>query len=188
MTTLHEHALVLAREIVETTVHWSPQTDRDLQSGKNDNTAEVRIALTAILRTSELAVQLLVNRRCYPDRGEVECGAERRPTRPVFMAVLHGSGGWRARSSPAWLVGAREDDASRPRRPPAFDGGGMMRCNAINMLRQAAGATSKEGRCYGYDFSLEELARHLAQVRDGEVPVEEFLQFYCLTEADRKPS
>ena len=63
-----------------------------------------------------------------------------------------------------------------------------MRCNAINMLRQAAAAISKEGRRYGYDFSLEELGRHMAQVRDGEVAVDEFLQFYCLTEADRKAS
>jgi len=61
-----------------------------------------------------------------------------------------------------------------------------MRCNAINMLRQAAGAISKEGRRYGYDFSLEDLARHMEQLRDGEVSAEDFLQFYCLTEADRK--
>lgn len=63
-----------------------------------------------------------------------------------------------------------------------------MRCDAINMLRRAAGAISKEGQRYGYDFSLEELGRHMTQVRDGEVAIEEFLQFYCLTEADRKSS
>lgn len=40
--------LALARQVVETTVHWSPQTDRDIQSGKNDNTPEMRIALAAL--------------------------------------------------------------------------------------------------------------------------------------------
>ncbi len=61
-----------------------------------------------------------------------------------------------------------------------------MRCNAINMLRQAAGAITREGRQYGYDFSLEEFGRHLGEVRDGVHTWEEFAEFYCLTERDRK--
>lgn len=47
--------LIEARNLVECTVHWSPQTDRDLQSGKNDNTPEMKIALAAIKRGRELA-------------------------------------------------------------------------------------------------------------------------------------
>lgn len=46
--------LVEARSLAECTVHWSPQTDRDLASGKNDATAEVKIALAAIKRGREL--------------------------------------------------------------------------------------------------------------------------------------
>lgn len=42
--------LVEARNLVECTVHWSPQTDRDIQSGKNDETPEMKIALAAIRR------------------------------------------------------------------------------------------------------------------------------------------
>lgn len=60
-----------------------------------------------------------------------------------------------------------------------------MRCDAINMLRQASHAISREGRQYGLDFSLQELARHLGEVRDGVHTWEEFAQFYCLTEQDR---
>lgn len=47
--------LIEARSLVETTVHWSPATDRDLQSGKNDTTPEVKIALAALRRGMELA-------------------------------------------------------------------------------------------------------------------------------------
>lgn len=46
-----------ARRLVECTVHWSPQTDRDLASGKNDDTPEMRIALAAIKRGRELAAK-----------------------------------------------------------------------------------------------------------------------------------
>ncbi|MDE2107438.1 MAG: hypothetical protein KGL39_60135 [Patescibacteria group bacterium] len=46
--------LIEARKIVEFTVHWSPQTDRDLQSGKNDQTSEVKIALAALKRGIEI--------------------------------------------------------------------------------------------------------------------------------------
>lgn len=60
-----------------------------------------------------------------------------------------------------------------------------MRCNAINMLRQASKAITREGQQYGYDFSLEELSRHLGEVRDGKHTWEEFAEFYCLTERDR---
>lgn len=47
--------LIEARKLVECSVHWSPQTDRDLQSGKNDNTPEVKVALAALKRGMELA-------------------------------------------------------------------------------------------------------------------------------------
>jgi len=60
-----------------------------------------------------------------------------------------------------------------------------MRVNAINMLRQASKAITREGRLHGYDFSLAELARHLGEVRDGKHSWEEFAEFYCLTEKDR---
>lgn len=60
-----------------------------------------------------------------------------------------------------------------------------MRCNAINMLNQAAKAISPK-HDHGYSFSLEELARHLGEVRDGTHSWEEFAEFYCLTPADRK--
>lgn len=46
--------LIEARNLVECTVHWSAQTDRDLASGKNDGTTEMRIALAAIKRGREL--------------------------------------------------------------------------------------------------------------------------------------
>lgn len=49
--------LALARKIVECAVHWSPQTDRDLQSGKNDKTPEMKIALDAIRKVTSLAVK-----------------------------------------------------------------------------------------------------------------------------------
>lgn len=60
-----------------------------------------------------------------------------------------------------------------------------MRCNVINMLRQASNAITREGRRYGYDFSLEELQRHFEEVRDGKHTWAEFAEFYCLTERDR---
>jgi len=62
-----------------------------------------------------------------------------------------------------------------------------MRCNVINMLSQSAAAITHQGRQFGYDFSLQELARHLGEVRDGMHSWEEFAEFYCLTERDRKP-
>lgn len=43
-----------ARNLVECTVHWSPQTDRDLQSGKNDDSTEMKIAIAAIRRGIEI--------------------------------------------------------------------------------------------------------------------------------------
>lgn len=49
-----EAFLLEARRLVECTIHWSPQTDRDLQSGKNDGTAEMKIALAALHRGAEL--------------------------------------------------------------------------------------------------------------------------------------
>ena len=65
-------------------------------------------------------------------------------------------------------------------------GGDEVRCNAINMLKQASNAITKEGRRFGYDFSLEELARHLGEVRDGQHSWEDFAEFYCLTARDRR--
>ncbi|WP_311271266.1 hypothetical protein [Sphingobium sp. WCS2017Hpa-17] len=61
-----------------------------------------------------------------------------------------------------------------------------MRINAINMLNQAAKAISKEGRKFAYDYSLQQLAEHLGDVRDGKHTWEEFAEFYCLTERDRR--
>lgn len=43
-----------ARRIVECSVRWSPQTDRDLASGKNDDTPEIKIALAALRRGIEI--------------------------------------------------------------------------------------------------------------------------------------
>jgi len=47
--------LIEARKLVECTVHWSAATDRMLQSGQNDSTPEVKIALAALKRGMELA-------------------------------------------------------------------------------------------------------------------------------------
>ncbi|QUT07961.1 hypothetical protein KFK14_11545 [Sphingobium phenoxybenzoativorans] len=62
-----------------------------------------------------------------------------------------------------------------------------MRCNAINMLRQAKNCLEGgQSDDFGYSVSLEMLAEHLADVRDGKHTWEEFAEFYCLTERDRK--
>lgn len=61
-----------------------------------------------------------------------------------------------------------------------------MRVNAINMLNQAS--VCIEGRkpdTGAYAYMLEELAGHLADVRDGRHTWEEFAECYCLTERDR---
>lgn len=55
----HEEApvdpLVLeARTLVECTIHWSPQTDRNLQAGKNDASNEMKVALAALRRGIEI--------------------------------------------------------------------------------------------------------------------------------------
>lgn len=64
-----------------------------------------------------------------------------------------------------------------------------MRWNVINMLRQAQDCIEQRKRDdFGYAFGLEELGRHLAEVRDGKHTWDEFAEFYCLTERDRKPS
>ncbi len=49
--------VLVARDLVETTVHWSPQTDRGIASGRNDGTPEMKIALAGIKRGRELANQ-----------------------------------------------------------------------------------------------------------------------------------
>jgi hypothetical protein len=64
--------LVEARRLVECAVHWSPQTDRDLQAGKNDNTPEVKIALAALRRGMELATLSRVPAAAWPDDDELE--------------------------------------------------------------------------------------------------------------------
>lgn len=61
-----------------------------------------------------------------------------------------------------------------------------MRCNAINMLRQAADAIDPRKDDGAYAFMLGEIADHLGQVRDGLHTWEEFAELYCLTERDRK--
>ena len=62
-----------------------------------------------------------------------------------------------------------------------------MRCNAIGLLKQAADTIEHRRRDDGaYAFMLGELAGHLANVRDGKHTWDEFAEFYCLTERDRK--
>lgn len=60
-----------------------------------------------------------------------------------------------------------------------------MRCNAINMLRQAAAAIDPEQDAFGYAYMLGEFSSHLAQVRDGAISWDDFAEFYCLTKRDR---
>ncbi|WP_416464014.1 hypothetical protein [Sphingomonas sp. VDB2] len=60
-----------------------------------------------------------------------------------------------------------------------------MRCNAINMLRQAARAIDPRKDVGAYAFCLGEMAQHLQQVRDGQFQWEDFAEAYCLTERDR---
>lgn len=55
--------LLEARRLVECTVQWSPQTDRDLQSGKNDRTPEVKIAIAALRRGREIGLAELTRER-----------------------------------------------------------------------------------------------------------------------------
>lgn len=47
--------VLAARTLVETTVRWSPQTDMALQSGKNDDTPEMKIAIAAIKLGQKMA-------------------------------------------------------------------------------------------------------------------------------------
>ncbi len=62
-----------------------------------------------------------------------------------------------------------------------------MRWNAINMLRQAQECIEHRRRDDGgYAYGLEALAENLAKVREGESTWEEFAEFYCLTERDRR--
>ena len=63
----------------------------------------------------------------------------------------------------------------------------MMRCSAIGLLKQAADTIEHRRKDEGaYAYMLGELADHLAGVRDGNHTWEEFAEFYCLTERDRK--
>lgn len=55
-----------------------------------------------------------------------------------------------------------------------------MYCNSANMLRQAANAIDPKKDRFGYAFSLEELARHIDQVRKGAVSLDEFATFYMI--------
>ena len=55
-----------------------------------------------------------------------------------------------------------------------------MRCNSANMLRQASNAIDPKKDRFGYAFSLEELARHIDQVREGTVSLDEFTAFYMI--------
>lgn len=61
-----------------------------------------------------------------------------------------------------------------------------MRCNAINLLRQASECIEYQREDDGaYAFMLGELAVHLGEVRDGKHTWGEFAEAYCLTERDR---
>ena len=63
-----------------------------------------------------------------------------------------------------------------------------MRWNLINMLRQARECIEDSGiDTGGYAYGIECLEENLAAVRDGIDTWEEFAEFYCLTERDRKP-
>lgn len=55
-----------------------------------------------------------------------------------------------------------------------------MRCDSANMLRQAANAIDPKKDRFGYAFSLEELARHIKQVRDGSATLDELADFYMI--------
>ncbi len=61
-----------------------------------------------------------------------------------------------------------------------------MRCNAVNMLKQASQVIDPNRDIGAYAFMLEEMSDHLAMVRDGLHTWEEFAEAYCLTERDRK--
>jgi len=57
-----------------------------------------------------------------------------------------------------------------------------MKVNAIGLLRNAAHCIENRKRDDGaYAYSLEQLADHLIDVRDGKHTWEEFAEFYCLT-------
>lgn len=62
-----------------------------------------------------------------------------------------------------------------------------MRINVCNMLCQAADTIEHRRRDEGaYAYMLEQLAEHLAIIRDGEATWEEFAEVWCLTERDRR--
>jgi hypothetical protein len=57
-----------------------------------------------------------------------------------------------------------------------------MKLNAINMLKQAASTIENRRKDDGgYAWALEQLADHLADVRDGRHTWQEFAEGYCLT-------
>ena len=61
-----------------------------------------------------------------------------------------------------------------------------MRFKVCNLLRQAADTIEHRRRDEAaYAYMLEQLAEHLALVRDGDETWEDFAEVWCLTERDR---
>jgi len=55
-----------------------------------------------------------------------------------------------------------------------------MRCDLANMLRHAATCIDRE-RDYGaYQYAVEEVVRHIEEVRSGKHTLDEFADFYML--------
>lgn len=55
-----------------------------------------------------------------------------------------------------------------------------MKCNSAHMLEQAARAMDHMRDLGAYASSLEELARHIRQVRASEVTLDQFADFYMI--------
>lgn len=55
-----------------------------------------------------------------------------------------------------------------------------MRCDLVNMLRHARRCIDSRRDGYGYEAALEQLQEHVQQVRDGEVSLDEFADFYMI--------
>jgi hypothetical protein len=58
-----------------------------------------------------------------------------------------------------------------------------VRCDLANMLRQARQAIDPKRDHGAYAFALEELEKHVRQVRDGSATLDEFADFYMVRPA-----
>jgi hypothetical protein len=55
-----------------------------------------------------------------------------------------------------------------------------MKCDLANMLRNAAECIDAEADRGAYRFSVEEVVRHIEEVREGKHTLDEFADFYML--------